>query len=208
MTERTPLYLAGLVVALCIGALLVGKPVLARYRTLGEELGTARAEAAELGKLLAATKDSRLAVAAMSDVWGAPLTAAERPRRASRFYGRLDRLATDAGLHVESLQPRPDTVDSQGLVRQPVTANLTGNLKSLVAFLAQVRASKQLVGIDRLDIRRRDDAAAPLAIQAILVQYGVADRDTRARLAHDAAKKAGASHAAGAATKDGGEARH
>jgi hypothetical protein len=190
MTERTPLYLVLLAASVLVGLALLREPLFGPYLALGRTITESRAKVASLQAELRAAEQTRPELRRLGEWFGEPLAAGERPARAGVFYSRLETLAAGAGLAVESLQPRPDTVDGQGVVRFPVALNLLGDTRGLVALLSQLRASTQLVGVERITVRRRDDSARPLSMQAVLVSYGLVDRETRAKLKHAATKKA------------------
>ncbi len=185
MSDRTWLYAAGLVVALAMGGFLLQEPVFKPYHELATRTTADRAKVKELKADLARRQASRGEASEVLTEYGGPLSELDRHARATLFYRRVESMVTSSGLEVVSLQPKPEQMDATGVIRFPVVVSVTGDLKGVVSLLAQARATSGLIGVERLTVRRRDDEQKPLSFQAILVSYGVADRETRDKLAHE-----------------------
>lgn len=182
MSDRTWLYAAALLGSLLVGGLLLQEPLLRPYREMATQIEADRAQIDTLNADLKRRNASRGEVGEMLAEYGAALDEPAREARQTRFYRRVESMVTSSGLEVVSLQPKPDQMDNDGIIRFPLVMSVTGDLKGVVAFLAQVRGTSGLIGLERVTVRRRDDDQKPLAFQAILVSYGVADQDTRERL--------------------------
>ncbi|MBI5833019.1 MAG: hypothetical protein HZB16_12045 [Armatimonadetes bacterium] len=190
MSERTPLYLALLLASLVVGLILLREPLFGPYTRMADEIATLRAEADGLDKEIRERSGGRAELSDLLDAYGMPLEAGERSMAAAAFYSRLEGLASGCQLKVESVAPKPEVLTEDGLLKFGVTVNLAGDTQGVVAFLAQIQASANVVGIDRLTVRRRDAAERPLTMQVQLTSFGIADRATRRELAQAQAKKA------------------
>lgn len=188
MSERTPLLLVLLVVALVGGGALLREPLFRPYAQMAVDLQSAREEADRLRAELQRRRSSTGEAAELQAVYGPPLDEAGRMALATSFYRRIEALALGSNLKVQSIQPRPEILSDEGIVKIPVQVAFEGDTQGLVAFLAQLASTTALVGAERLVVRRRDNAEHPLTVQVRLVAYGVADQATREHLKQ--AKKA------------------
>jgi Tfp pilus assembly protein PilO len=189
MTNKTWVYFALLGVSLVIGGLLLREPLLSPYRDLQTRIAADELRVKELQAEIAARQHSRDDAVRLSAAFGPALEPDRRAVRAAWFYSQIESNAAASGMELVSLQPRPAVVEETGLLRFPVAVSLQGDMAGLVGLLAQFRATTALVGIDRLVVQRRDDARKSLAVQATMAAYGLADPQTRAKLAAEAAKR-------------------
>ncbi len=190
MTERTWVYFVLLAGALVVGGLLLREPVLGPYQELARQAEADRAKASELRAELRSRRNSTRAAASVLAWFGQPLSPDDRKVRATQVYRRVEAMVLSSGLHLDSIQPKPDSLDEQGLVRFPVTLSVSGEMGQVVALLAQARSTSGVIAVERLNLKRRDDPARPMAMQATLVAYGMADRATRTKLAKARSKSA------------------
>ncbi|NUQ01781.1 MAG: hypothetical protein HUU35_18200 [Armatimonadetes bacterium] len=188
MTDRTWRYFVLLFVCIVIGALLLREPVLRPYQELGEKIAADQTRLRELRGDLTRRREGGPVAAQVAALYGPALDAPERRGRATLFYRQIEALLVNSGLEVVSLQPKSEVIADNGVVSFPVVVNAEGSLESLVGLLSQIRATTALVVVERLNIRRRDDPRAPVAVQATLTAYGLADRATRDALARAKAK--------------------
>jgi Tfp pilus assembly protein PilO len=189
VTDRTWGYIVLLIVAIGVGGWMVREPVLRPYAELAERAAEDRARTAELKVELARRQQSSGEVEAVLMAYGQPLSPTGRKARATAFYRRVESLVLSSGLQVQSLQPKPEQIDADGLLRFPIVVSLTGDMPGVVALLAQLRRTSGLIALENLALRRRDSADQPLTVQATLVSYAVADLETREELARAAAAK-------------------
>lgn len=189
MSERTPVLVFTLVLVMAAGLVLLREPVFQPYRQMADELQTTRDETRRLTDELAQRRTSGQDQVRVEVAYGTPLDDTARTLRATRFYGQIGALASGSGLKVQSLQPRAEVIGEDYVVKLPLQAQLEGDLNALVAFLAQLRASSALVGIERLVITRREREAQALSVQIRLVSYAIADYATRERLAKEREKR-------------------
>lgn len=190
MSERTPVYLALLVLSAVVGLVLLREPLFGPYQAMKGRLAELNEEADRLEREIRERRGGRQQLSALLDAYGEPLAADQRGMAAAAFYGRIEGLASGCGLKVESVSPKPETLTDEGLLRFGATVNLAGDTRAVVAFLAQIQASTRVIGIDRVTVRRRGEAERPLTMQVQLASYGIADRETRAELAKAQARKA------------------
>lgn len=193
MTDRTWVYIVLLVGVLPVAGWLLREPVLKPYREYAARAVEDREQAAELKAQLRRREQAGGEVAEVLAAYGQPLSPVGRKARATAFYRRVESLVLASGLQVQSLQPKPEQIDADGVVRFPVLASLTGEMSGLVSLLAQMQRTSGLIGVESLSLRRRDDAAQPLTVQVTMVSYGLVDQATRAELARAASKTKGKS---------------
>lgn len=210
MSERTPLYLAFLVVALIFGLLLLREPLFGPYVALGEQAEALETKVAALEAEADLRANDLPRARALAVTFGPPLEASQRSMAAAAFYTRITDLATASGLRVNNLTPAPEVLGEDGLVRLSATLNLTGPTRAVVAFLAQVQRAPRLTGLTRLTLRRGETARGQaatdsLTVQATMQTLAPADRATRARQAAEQAKRdAARQRASGTAAAAGG----
>ncbi|MCC7491959.1 MAG: hypothetical protein IT204_06410 [Fimbriimonadaceae bacterium] len=189
MTERTWVYFALLAVSLVIGGVLLREPLLEPYRAMQAEALANQRKAGELKTELLARRAASSKQGNVLARFGEELDAAGRRRRATQVYRQVEAMVTASGLLLDSIQPKPDQLDGDGLLRFPVVLSARGTDAQVVALLGQIQSTTTLLVAERLTMQRRDDAQAPVAVQVTVVAYGVADRETRDRLAAERAKK-------------------
>lgn len=183
LTERTWLYVVLLVIVLAISGALLREPVLRPYRAMADEIAVKQRRLDEIRTESRRRLSSQADMTDIAAMYGTPLDATSRPRRATLFYRRVESMVLGSGLTIETVQPKPAQVDERGVIRFPVSVSVEGDLAGVVRLLSQVSRTTALIGVEHLSIRRRDDPKAPVAAQALLVSYGLADRETRAELA-------------------------
>ncbi|MBI2298859.1 MAG: hypothetical protein HYU66_07915 [Armatimonadetes bacterium] len=190
MSERTPLLFILLVVALGAGVFFLREPVLKPYQQMAVDLAAAQQKAAELTQQIRERGRDGRQTARLEAEYGPPMSAPDRAARATDFYRWIEALAHGCGLTVASTQLRPEQIDTDGVVKLPVQVSLDGDLRGVVAFLAQVRGSTSLIGAERLVLRRQDKADKPINAQMVVVAYALVDRQTRDELTREREAKA------------------
>jgi Tfp pilus assembly protein PilO len=188
MSDRAPALLVLALVAALGAAALLREPLLTPYREHVAAIARDRETVAGLERQIAERRAGHETQAELAESFGLPLAAGEPPRRAAELVGRLQSLAEGCGLKVDSVQPRIEAADGDGLVRFPVQLNLSGDTRALVAFLVQIQAAGEVLALDHCTVHRQEQAKQPLAISALLTSYGVLDNAGRAALAKAARK--------------------
>ena len=189
MTDRTWGYIVLLFLSIVVAGWMLREPVLGPYHRYAEEAAADRERSKELKLELARRQHSSTEVEDVLAAYGQPLSPTGRKARATAFYRRVESLVLSSGLEVQSLQPKPDQLSADGLLRFPIHCSLVGDMPGVVAMLAQLKRTTGLIEVEDLSLRRRDKADQPLTIQATLVSYAVADQATRAELEQAAAAK-------------------
>lgn len=189
MTDRTWGFIVLLLCTIPVAGWLLKEPLLKPYREYAVQIKTDQDAALDLKREIQRREQAGGEIAEVLSAYGQPLSPAGRKGRATAFYRRVEALVLSSGLDVQSLQPKPEQVDADGLIRFPLVASLNGDMTGLVAMLSQIRRTSGLIGVENMSIRRRDDEARPLTVQVTLVSYAVADQATRDDLAKAAAAK-------------------
>lgn len=191
VTDRTWVFVVLLLCTIPVAGWLLKEPLLKPYRDYAVHAKEDRDKAAELRQQIKRREQAGGEVAEVLAAYGQPLSPTGRKARATAFYRRVEALVLSSGLDVQSLQPKPEQVEADGLLRFPVYASLNGDMNGVVSLLAQLRRTSGLIGLENLSLRRRDDPTKPLTVQLTLVSYAVADQATRDELARAASKGKG-----------------